>query len=123
MRNLMTAALAAALAVITPAALEAQKKPSKEPSPLARSEAIMLPKVTFIELRLDEAARQLTELSAKADPSGKGVRVVYAGPKDKAPTVSMDFTNISLSSLLRIVSQSVDYRANARDDAVALEPK
>ena len=123
MRNLMTAALAAALAVITPAALEAQKKPAKEPSPLARSESIMLPKVMFTELRLDEVARQLTELSAKADPSGKGVRVVYAGPKDKVPTVSMDFTNISLSSLLRIVAQSVDYRANARDDAVALEPK
>lgn len=123
MRNLMTAALAAALAVITPAALEAQKKPAKEASPLARSEAIMLPKVMFTELRLDEVAKQLTELSAKADPSGKGVRVVYGGPKDKVPTVSMDFTNISLSSLLRIVSQSVDYRANARDDAVALEPK
>jgi len=123
MRILLTAALAAALAVITPASLEAQKKPTKEPSPLARSEAIMLPKVTFIELRLDEVAKQLTELSAKADPSGQGVRVVYAGPKDKVPTVSMDFTNITLSSLLRIVSQSVDYRANARDDAVALEPK
>lgn len=123
MRNLMTAVLATALAAITPAALEAQKRPAKEPSPLTRSESIMLPKVMFTELRLDEAARQMTELSAKADPSGKGVRVVYAGPKENVPTVSMDFTNISLSNLLRIVAQSVDYRANAKDDAVALEPK
>ena len=123
MRNLMTAVLATALAAITPAALEAQKRPAKEPSPLTRSESIMLPKVMFTELRLDEAARQMTELSAKADPSGKGVRVVYAGPKENVPTVSMDFTNISLYNLLRIVAQSVDYRANAKDDAVALEPK
>lgn len=119
----MAAAVAAALTVITPAALEAQKKPTKEPSPLARSEAIMLPKVTFIELRLDEVARQLTELSAKADPSGQGVPVSYGGPKDEIPTVSLEMTNVSLSHLLRILTQSVDYRANVKDGAVVLQPK
>ncbi|MFM9017103.1 MAG: hypothetical protein ACKOLZ_06295 [Verrucomicrobiota bacterium] len=123
MRILLTAALAAALAVITPASLEAQKKPTKEPSPLARSEAIMLPKVTFIELRLDDVARQLTELSAKADPSGKGVTVVYAGPKDDVPAFSTDMTNVSLSHFLRILTQSVGYRTSVKDGTVLLEPR
>lgn len=123
MRILLAAAVAAALTAITPALLEAQKNPAKQPSPLVRAESIMLAKVEFSELKLDEVARRLTELSAKADPSGQGVPVSYGGPKDEIPTVSLEMTNVSLSNFLRILTQSVDYRANVKDGSVVLQPK
>ncbi len=127
MQNLTAALLAASLAAITPVVPEAQQKPvkpsAKELSPLTRADSIVLPKVEFSDLKLDAVARRLTELSAKADPSGKGVRVVYAGPKDDIPAFSTDMTNVSLSHFLRILTQSVGYRTSVKDGAVLLEPR
>jgi len=127
MRNLIAALIASAVTAVTPVPLEAQQKPAKpsakEPSPLARADSIMLAKVEFSDLKLDDVARRLTELSAKADPSGKGVTVVYAGPKDDVPAFSTDMTNVSLSHFLRILTQSVGYRTSVKDGTVLLEPR
>ncbi|MGA0134068.1 MAG: hypothetical protein ACO3ND_06920 [Opitutales bacterium] len=127
MRRLILAMLALGAAGAAPDAAEAQQRPSrktaKEDSPLVRAEGIILPVLQFNDGRLDAVAARLSELSAKADPGGVGVRIVYAGPKDDVPAWSIDLRNTPLSHVLKLLSQSMGYRTTVKDGAILLEPR
>ncbi|MFM9000853.1 MAG: hypothetical protein ACKORB_04420 [Opitutia bacterium] len=128
MRKIMLL-IAASCTLTCPApAQQAPEKPAKKAaavrtSPRERAEAILLSKVDFVDLRLDVVAAELTSMSAKADPKGEGVKVVYGGPAGEAPSVSMSMTNIRLQQALEILAQSTGCRATPRDGSIVFEPR
>ncbi len=127
MSRFLILATAACLLALAPSPAQAQNQPAKQSpakkeSPLFRAESIILAKVEFNDLRLDKVAAELTALSAKADPAG-GVRVTCAGPEKDTPSFSITMTGVSLGQLLRILTQSVGYRATAKDGVILLEPR
>lgn len=127
MMNLVILAASACLLALAPCPAQAQNQPAKQSpakkeSPLSRADSILLSKVEFNDLRLDKVAAELTALSAKADPAG-GVKVAYAGPAKDIPSFSITMNGVSLGQLLKILTQSVGYRASAKDGVILLEPR
>jgi hypothetical protein len=49
--------------------------------------------------------------------------VAYAGPAKDIPSFSITMNGVSLGQLLKILTQSVGYRASAKDGVILLEPR
>jgi general secretion pathway protein D len=93
------------------------------PSALSKKlDAIVIPEVSFNNLRIDLVVQALKQISAQFDASGdsvKGVKIILVEENPKE-TVKIQLRNLSVHRVLDLITEQIGYQYEVRSDSVWL---
>lgn len=86
----------------------------------------IIPQIAFENMPLSRVISSLTVVSAEQDRStedGGGTNIVVQDPENKDPNVTITLRNLSLERVLDLITESIGYRYDIKDNLVVVRPK